>query len=108
MKRADELFSKYIRQRDGKCVKCGKQTSLQCAHIVGRRNFHLRYDPQNAITLCYRCHIHWQHKEPLEFTRWLEVTDPTRVSYLERERPTHEKVDYDETIRSLNSLLKKV
>lgn len=107
-KKADILFSKYIRQRDGRCLKCGKTGNLQCAHIIGRRNYRLRYDPQNSISLCYACHIHWAHKEPLDFTDWLEETYPERLTYLRLAKREIEKPDYEEIIKNLNQLISVV
>lgn len=56
VKKADTLFSKYIRERDGKCVKCGKTEYLQCSHFWPRAISHTRFDPENCDTLCYGCH----------------------------------------------------
>lgn len=107
-KRADALFSEYIRKRDGYCLHCGKTENLQCSHIVGRLNHHLRYDPQNAITLCYACHIHFWHKEPLEASVWFRGIRPDAEEYLNRERNKIEKLDYEEIVSSLNGMLKEL
>jgi len=72
IKKLDKLFSEYIRKRDGKCLKCGKKTNLQTAHIHSRRHFNTRWDETNAVTLCVRCHLFWAHKEPVEFTEWVK------------------------------------
>lgn len=107
-KKADELFSQYVRARDGRCVMCGKTNALQCAHIIGRMNHRLRYDPQNAITLCYACHIHFAHKEPIAFTRWLEQTRPEQLQYLEEHQNEIEQrklLDYQELCTELRSML---
>lgn len=106
-KKADEIFSLYIRTRDGKCLKCGKTTSLQCAHIKGRRNRRLRYDPMNAITLCYGCHMHWAHTEPIEFVEWLKSEQSEKYYYVVDHQNEVEKVDYEETIGILSNLLKR-
>lgn len=106
--KADGLFSQYVRRRDGCCLRCGKTESLQCAHIIGRRNHRLRYDPQNAITLCYACHIHFAHKEPVAFTRWLEETRPEQLRYLESHQNEIEQrklFDYQELVTELRSML---
>lgn len=55
----DILFSKMIRERDGKCVFCGKnaeQAKLECSHFWGRADKHHRFDPKNCDTLCFYCH----------------------------------------------------
>ena len=72
IKRCDILFSQIIRARDKKCLRCSKTENLQCAHIFSRKNYATRWFPQNAITLCYACHIFWGHKNPVDFTRFVE------------------------------------
>ena len=73
----DKLFSLYIRNRDGwRCQRCLKQyqaptTGLHCAHIFTRSRKSVRFDTDNAISLCYGCHS-WGHKNPLEFYTWVE------------------------------------
>jgi 5-methylcytosine-specific restriction endonuclease McrA len=75
-KKLDKLFSQYIRKRDGKCLKCSRTDTLQCAHIAGRRNLAGRWNEYNAITMCYTCHLRWSHQEPLEFAEWLKKEYP--------------------------------
>lgn len=59
---ADAAFSKLIRQRAGyQCQRCGAQhdetsIGLHCSHYVGRGNWAVRFDPDNAFALCYGCH----------------------------------------------------
>ena len=56
VKKADTLFSKWIRERDGKCVRCGSVERLQCSHFWPRKVSATRFDPENCDTLCYKCH----------------------------------------------------
>ena len=56
VKKADTLFSKWVRDRDGKCVRCGKTEHLQCSHFWPRAVSATRFDPENCDTLCYGCH----------------------------------------------------
>lgn len=53
----DILFSELIRERDGKCMFCGKEGRLECSHFWGRGNKGTRFDPQNCEALCFRCHM---------------------------------------------------
>lgn len=67
MKRADRLFSKLIRARDGHCQAVGTHDItcsgyLQCAHIVGRGELSLRVDESNALTLCQAHHVFFTHR----------------------------------------------
>lgn len=66
----DALFSRYIRTRDRwTCQRCGKvypppTTALHCAHVFSRGKQSTRFDPMNAVALCYGCHRFMdQHKE---------------------------------------------
>lgn len=76
VKKLDILFSKYIRNRDKHCLHCGRTSTLQCAHIAGRRSLAGRWNEKNAITLCYACHLRWSHQNPIEFAEWLKETLP--------------------------------
>lgn len=33
--------------------------------------------------LCYHCHLHWWHKNPVEAGLWFQKTYPERWAYLE-------------------------
>lgn len=64
--KADKLFSRYIRLRDGKCVRCrrlgeGQEgiVGLQCSHYFGRGRESTRFDELNADSLCFGCHRYW-------------------------------------------------
>jgi hypothetical protein len=67
---ADKWFSNYIRARDNfTCQRCGKKfpkyveggdntalMGLDTAHCFTRGHSMVRFDPNNAISLCYGCH----------------------------------------------------
>lgn len=66
LKTADTLFSKFIRQRDGACRRCGSSdASLQCHHLLTRTYRKIRFDPRNGVAVCYGCHKYLTHR-PLE------------------------------------------
>ena len=68
--RADSLFSKYIRQRDGHCVRCGSTQALQCSHYFGRTRWTVRFDPMNCDCLCYGCHRLWEKEDREAYRRF--------------------------------------
>lgn len=83
--RCDSLFSKIIRLRDGRCVTCGTTEGLQCSHNVSRRYLIVRYDLDNAVTHCVRCHLFYTHN-PLEHRKWIEsYIGAERLAELEAE-----------------------
>jgi hypothetical protein len=77
---ADRVFAKRVRSR-GICegeaerkVACNGE--LQCAHIIRRRYFALRWDEANALSLCAAHHLYWTHHQ-LEWEAWIDANhDP--------------------------------
>ena len=68
---ADIAFSEAIRfAANHTCEHCGRQGRTECAHIVGRREKTLRWCADNALCLCFQCHLHFTGN-PLDFTAWL-------------------------------------
>jgi len=66
--RADQVFSQYIRLRDGKCKRCrslvekndnGLPVTHQASHYFGRGKEGTRFDPENVDCLCWGCHQYW-------------------------------------------------
>ncbi len=63
---ADTMFSLAIRTRDNwTCQRCGKEyinkskkerQGLHCSHYFGRQAEGTRFEPDNCIALCYKCH----------------------------------------------------
>lgn len=75
---ADKAFSKWIRLRDGKCLRCqkplekngkGEPVSLQASHFQGRGKEATRFDPDNVCALCYGCHQYFT-SHPGEHYQW--------------------------------------
>lgn len=67
---ADRLFSLFIRRRDGICQVCRREsTNLQCAHLISRRYYALRWNPQNAVAADFHCHLRMTH-DPLAWDAW--------------------------------------
>lgn len=63
-KQAWTEFSLFIRERDARCTAadvfdtdCEGLPMLQAAHIVGRRNQAVRYDPENVHAACPGHHM---------------------------------------------------
>ena len=57
---ADNYFSKWIRERDGACLRCSRTDQLTCSHYIKRSVSITRYCPINCITLCGECHALWE------------------------------------------------
>ena len=49
-----------IIRRDGKCLICGSRKRRQAHHKNSGSYFPLeRYDMENGVTLCYKCHMNF-------------------------------------------------
>jgi hypothetical protein len=104
--KADKLFSLLVRSR-GRCEYCGKgePKTLQCAHIISRANLHLRYDPKNALALCYFHHLQFFHRSPLEAMSWFIAVYPKEYAYLMKEKDIIEpNIDYEKIIKRLSKI----
>ena len=85
----DAITPKIVKLRDGrKCQRCGSMPSKQgChwAHIYGRRDFRLRWDLLNALTLCYGCHS-WFDSNARDAHDWFEDQWPARAMHIDAVR----------------------
>lgn len=83
-RQADTLFSKIVRAR-GYCQASGDglacSQTLQCAHLEGRANHRLRWDEQNALSLCGGHHFHYTHF-PILWTMFLQERFPEQLAYV--------------------------
>jgi 5-methylcytosine-specific restriction endonuclease McrA len=71
-KKLDKLCSEIVRSK-GVCERCGSVKSLQCCHIFSRTYRSTRWDLDNLICMCAKCHF-WSHKNPTLFTDWVYET----------------------------------
>lgn len=67
--KADSIFSKWIRARDGKCITCGTKENLQCSHLIRRGKHSVRFDEFNCNTQCGSCNFRHNHY-PEIYTNW--------------------------------------
>ena len=110
IKKADTIHSLNVRERDKYCLKCDSPKNLQCAHIINRDNMVHRWDMRSAITLCYKCHIHWWHAKPLEAADWLKETYPEKYAYYWEHKNDSLKfpIDFEELFKSLKEALSEM
>lgn len=88
---ADGLFSQYIRRRDGVCMY-GRDMNLQnecngylhASHVISKGACsELRYNPNNAITLCAKHHLYgWHSSNPAPYVDWFVKHYPLRWKHL--------------------------
>lgn len=68
---ADAAFSLCVRERaEWRCERCGsspEKQGLHCAHVMSRGHWSVRFDPSNALSLCYGCHRITEQRREVEF-----------------------------------------
>jgi len=67
---------------DFKCVRCRNDRGIQWAHILSRQHLCIRWEPDNALTLCGGCHMFFWHKHPLLAVDWFNKNWPERKEHI--------------------------
>jgi len=73
-RKCDKVWSLIIRKL-GHCELCDSTEFLNAHHIITKRNSNLRWDLQNGICLCSRCHkfsLRSAHNNPFTIIDWLK------------------------------------
>jgi 5-methylcytosine-specific restriction endonuclease McrA len=108
IKEADNLFGQIIRSF-GKCQRCGSSDgTLQCAHFIGRSCIILRWDANNCLCLCHRCHNEWAHKFPKQFKEWFASEFPERYSYVMEKKNDIWKVTIQDMVELCSYFREKI
>ena len=103
--KADVLFSRWVRMRDGnRCVLCGNTHMPQCGHVFTRKNLSTRWDEANSYCQCARCnYMHELAAWP--YYKWfIQNFGQERLDELQRQHNTSKQMhrgDYEELIASL-------
>lgn len=96
------LWSAAVKERDGKCMECGRVEDLHAHHIKPKSTHpELKLDVENGKTLCYGC-----HKSEHEKNRPVRVRSekPNRKTLLMIIKHLESKVA---TLEGLNDKLEK-
>lgn len=94
----EKLLHQACVLRDGnKCLKCHKTKTLQASHIYPKGRYQkMRYVLDNVKTLCYACHMHFWHKNPIEANEWLRtVVSAERLEKLKLMSQYVDKTPFD-------------
>lgn len=68
-RKADILYSQWLRKERPRCERCYNGQSLQVSHFFGRANENLRFNPLNTDCLCFSCHQFFT-ANPNEYVEW--------------------------------------
>ncbi len=72
-KLAKAIVKEFVINRDGyMCKRCGStKKGLHLCHIYPEGQYErMAYMPDNTFLACFRCHLEWWHKNPIEAYRW--------------------------------------
>lgn len=104
IKKLDKKWSQIIRSK-GKCEVCNADANNP-HHIIGRRNYTLRWDIRNGCLLCSGCHTfktQSAHQDQIWFQDWLKENRKEDLEYLRERRNLVLKQTYDEVMDNLNN-----
>jgi len=98
--RADYLCKVLVHHRDGyKCLKCQSTADLQAAHILPKGKYPtMRHVMDNLLTLCWRDHMEWAHKDPIGFVDWINAKWPALIDRLRISAGMKRPVDLKELL----------
>lgn len=106
--KADTEYSKYIRNRDGKCVRCGREEMLQNSHFWSRSHKNTRFDDDNCDALCYPCHYGnskgWEYEKNGEYMAFKKGQLGFH-KYAMLEKRAHDSVKQEMVIKELQDRL---
>jgi len=109
-KEADRLWFEILIKRNPKCEVCGEK-AVQVHHFIAKgRCSALRYDLDNGISLCQKCHsaIHWGDPRPIATIiekRGKEWYQSIKKKSEQLIRSSYKTIDYYENIiRELSKL----
>lgn len=98
------MFSRYVKQRDWSCTRCGTRFALEASHFHGRAKMAVRWDEDNVDAHCVWCHRHLTI-HPNEHRDWkLGQLGPERFEAL-RQRANTIKPDLDEVEANIKRAL---
>ena len=88
----DEARERVFARDGGVCIRChDRSRAVQWAHVLSRRHPCLRWDSDNAMTLCAGCHMFWHH-EPALAVDWFIKNHAERWQRIKAVLQVHPKV----------------
>ena len=108
MHKCDKLWSLIIRS-GGRCEICGSFKAQNPHHVIGRRNFNLRWDIRNGCLLCSNHHTSGKfsaHNDPIWFMKWFKENRGDDYEYLVKKKNKIWDRDYDKVLNDLQEVKK--
>lgn len=111
---ADKYFSDWIRERDDwTCQRCKTEyekpsSGLHNSHFHSRRNKSTRFDPENCVALCMRCHMHMGENPAEHCEFFLRRLGKERYESLSVRAHIPQKIDESAVVLVYKALLKEM
>lgn len=96
-----------------KCLRCGK-VGIQASHIYPKGVYKdMEWDIENLKPLCFRCHLEFWHKNPIEAHEWLKtVISAKRLASLKKKAQQNNGLkpyyNYEDIKKQLEKYVKKI
>jgi hypothetical protein len=107
-KQCDNLWSKLVKEKALlKCEYCGRTTTLNSHHVIGRSSHKFRYDLRNGCCLCALHHVFGNqsaHKNAIWFSEFFKSIRPDDWKYLkEHQNDPPVKLNYKHVLEDLKN-----
>lgn len=101
-KTADDLFREVIRNKyNSICQNCSSKYNPQVAHLISRGYYTTRWDINNAVILCSRCHTYYTFK-PLQWEDFIKNRiGEKKWKELREKALEYKKIDYQAIMNDL-------
>ena len=103
MNKCDDKWRAIIHTKV-KCERC-PNPGTDAHHVIGRKNFNLRWDIRNGCLLCASCHEFGKFSaknDPLGFADWFMTSRPEDYFYLMQKKNELWDRDYHKVLEYLN------
>ena len=107
IRKSDQLFSKYLREKIGRCEVCHRKDGLQVSHFWGRRHESVRHSEENCDILCFSCHRKFTEDPPLYHDWKFKKLGENRYNLLKIKAQSYCKRDEAIALLYVKSLIKK-
>ena len=97
----DNLLSSIIRYSHPICLLCGGATEVAHHFCHKSKSLVLRYDMENLIPLCNKCHCRLHHNESYEGGLIVGKKGVVWLAYIEKKKQESTKLDYNEVYERL-------
>lgn len=112
-KKADAIFSRYIRQRDkGVCFTCGlvkHWKEMQNGHFIPRQYLATRFSEDNCACQCYACNMLFNGQPSVFSIKLREIYGEDQIHKLEaKRREVIRYFDYEKVIKDYTEKCKEL